>query len=165
MISERGGVPYYLHLPSMGPRSRPWLSGLAQASEPGPETLPFDASLPWPGVGDNRGCFPGYFAQRVAVGEFDASQPASVGIVSGGPTAIRCRRMDYLDGTLQYTGAINAAETGQAAAESWYQTTKGVGDFFSKVGLTLGTGLHGILSWALVGGALYFLIIREQGKR
>lgn len=160
----------------MLPKRRYWLAGLGQdmpslfdpvvsvpvgsgAPELGPETLPFDETLPWPGVGDNRGCFPGYFAQRVAPGELDSSQPASIGIVQGGSVAVRCRRMEG------YTAAINAEETGQRAAENWYQTTKSVGDFFGNVGLNIGTGLHTLASYAIVGAALYFFILREQGKR
>lgn len=160
--------PEFLQLPSKGPRARPWLMGLGQmvsvpvgSGEPelGPETLPFDDALPWPGVGDNRGCFPGYFAQRVAPGEPDSSQPASIGIVQGGSVAVRCRRM------ADYTAAINAQETGQAAAENWYQSTKSVGDFFGKVGLNIGTGLQTLASYAIVGAALYFFILREQRRR
>jgi hypothetical protein len=170
------------------PRPRYWLAGLGDATPPpvitpaglvarslrgmgqdapdlfGPPVLPvviaFDPALPYAEqVGDNRGCPPGYFAQRVAPGETASSQPASIGIVPGGSVAVRCRLMDG------YTPAVNAQETGQAAADSWLNAVNAVGDVASRAASALGTGLQFSLSWIAVLGGLYLLILREKGGR
>jgi hypothetical protein len=132
------------------------LSGLGQG-EGLPLTIAFDPALPYQEqTGFNQGCPPGYFAQFVETGEADSSQPASVGIVPGGSTAIRCRLKSG------YTAQINAEETGQAASESWYQATHALGQpgewLPSSTGLLAGFGPLALLGVAAI--ALLALVRR-----
>jgi hypothetical protein len=116
-------------------------------------TVVFDPSLPYDGIGYNRGCPPGYFAQFVAAGEADATQPPRV-VVMGGPTAIRCR---IIEG---YTPQVNAVETGQAEAESWNNFVEEVGNVAASVGENVGWGLGTIAPWLLAGLALILFLRR-----
>lgn len=102
---------------------------------PDPEVLPFDPTLPYTRTDNmmiNRGCPVGYFAQFVPAGTDSAVFVQIPNLVQG--SYIRCRKM------AGYTSAVNAAETGQAAAQSWYTfTNEGVGagfkDLLDKLGL------------------------------
>jgi len=116
-------------------------------------TVQFDPTMPYDGVGYNRGCPPGYFAQFVPAGEEDSSQPPSI-IVPGGPTAIRCRMIEG------YTDIVNANESGQVSADSWLNYVSTVGEFAGDVTSGLSFGVQSILPWALVGLAVMLLVRR-----
>lgn len=116
------------------------------------QTLPFDATLPFEGTGFNRGCPPGYFAQFVPVGADDSSQPPP--FVEGGPTAIRCR---YIEG---YTPAVNADETGQAAADSWAGYLQEIDEAVGAVGDTFEFGFAQVMPYAVIG-LVAFLLLRR----
>lgn len=82
-----------------------------------PEILPYDATLPYERSGAliNRGCPDGYFAQFVPSGTPGAVYVQIPELVQG--SYMRCRLMATT------TAQTNAEETGQLAAESWYNFT------------------------------------------
>jgi hypothetical protein len=94
-----------------------------------PLTLRFDPSLPYvEQIGDNRGCPLGYFAQRVAPGEYDAEYISTIGLHPGGSVMVRCRRQ------AGYTAVVNAQETGMQAADNWYRVTQALPDLREPFG-------------------------------
>lgn len=124
-----------------------------------PDVIAYDASLPYdrPGAAINKGCPDGYFAQVMP-----SADPTSVfvkipGVVQG--SYLRCRLMTT---TTQQT---IADESGQTAAQAWYNfTNTGFGSMFGDWLNKLGT----LEKYALIGGALYLgsvLLGNVRGRR
>lgn len=115
-------------------------------------TLPFDPSMPYEGVGLNKGCPPGYFCQYVQPSDLDASQPVEAGIVPGGTTAVRCRQIEG------YTPAVNAQETGQVAADTWLNQVNSVGEIANAA---VSFALEKYVPWIIGGLAAWWFINRR----
>lgn len=119
------------------------LAGVGQNTD----AIPYDPTLPYtrPGAAINQGCPDGYFAQFVEAGTEAAVYVQIPGLVNG--SYMRCRLMATT------TAQTNAEETGQNAAQSWYNyTNTGPGEWLKTVLDKLGT--VGIV--ALGAAALYF---------
>lgn len=116
------------------------------------DIVPFDTALPYTDRGDNlqinRGCPPGYFAQFVPAGTRGAVFVQIPDLVQG--SYMRCRLMATT------TPQTQAEETGQSAAQSWYDLTNtGLGAGFGNFLQALGW-----IPW-IVGGYIGWEIFKE----
>lgn len=101
--------------------------GLGSLRDAEPDIMPYDPTLPYdrPGAVINRGCPDGYFAQFVEAGSPGAVFVQIPDLVQG--SYMRCRLMATT------TAQTNAEETGQLAADSWYNfTNTGPGAWFKS---------------------------------
>lgn len=126
------------------------LSGmiLGTTDDPPAESLPYDPTFPFdrPGALINKGCPPGYFAQIVPASAEGSVYVKIPGIVQG--SWMRCRLMATT------TVQTNAEESGQAAAQSWYNLTNtglgaGFGDFLKALGW-IPLAIGGYIAWQVI---------------
>lgn len=112
-----------------------------------PDVLPYDPSLPYDRSDNaviNKGCPEGYFAQVMPSGDPSSVFVQIPGVVQG--SYLRCRLM------ATSTQQSIADESGQTAAQSWYNfTNTGFGSWFGNWLNTLGTWEK----YAVIGGAVY----------
>lgn len=103
-------------------------------------TLPFDPARPYPGVGWNKGCPPGYFAQFVGEGQTDAMHLPE----NSGGVATRCRVMpnrqaDPVAWEVQVTEILE--ETGTTLAETIEHAEAAVQQTYQNIRDNLEVGL------------------------
>ena len=117
-----------------------------QPTNADPDVLAYDPSLPFDrgGAVINHGCPDGYFAQVMPSGDPTSVFVQIPGVVQG--SYLRCRKMAT---TTQQT---IADESGQTAAQSWYNyTNTGIGAWFGDWLSKLST----LEKYAVIGGVVY----------